>query len=291
MPAEKVVDKAREARMESRKSSKPIMEKRRRARINESLTELKTLILEALNKDSSRHSKLEKADILEMTVKHLRNLQRQQMAAAVSTDPSLLGKYRSGFSECMTEVSRVMGSMDGVDGQVKQRLINHLATHQPATNVMSSGVYAGVHPSAFPHVQPVQVQVPASASMPMQRVQLSPTQGAYPQAIQTTMYGGIPVVPGHFVGGEPVAVLLPSGQTIVQTNGQQQQVVPVQYTNTAVVSAAQPQGHSAISVASANGLSQTMMPSHPVPTQAATVPTKVAVTPAPIPEEKMWRPW
>lgn len=28
---------------------------------------------------SSRHSKLEKADILEMTVKHLRNLQRAQM--------------------------------------------------------------------------------------------------------------------------------------------------------------------------------------------------------------------
>lgn len=28
---------------------------------------------------SSRHSKLEKADILEMTVKHLRNLQRLQL--------------------------------------------------------------------------------------------------------------------------------------------------------------------------------------------------------------------
>ncbi|NXS84111.1 HES1 factor, partial [Erpornis zantholeuca] len=60
-------------------SSKPIMEKRRRARINESLGQLKTLILDALKKDSSRHSKLEKADILEMTVKHLRNLQRAQM--------------------------------------------------------------------------------------------------------------------------------------------------------------------------------------------------------------------
>lgn len=88
-------------------SSKPIMEKRRRARINESLGQLKTLILDALKKDvsggggtgrgargrpagpcrceprmcpqSSRHSKLEKADILEMTVKHLRSLQRAQM--------------------------------------------------------------------------------------------------------------------------------------------------------------------------------------------------------------------
>uniref|UniRef100_A0A2K5ZXN9 Hes family bHLH transcription factor 1 n=1 Tax=Mandrillus leucophaeus TaxID=9568 RepID=A0A2K5ZXN9_MANLE len=67
---------------EHRKSSKPIMEKRRRARINESLSQLKTLILDALKKDSSRHSKLEKADILEMTVKHLRNLQRAQMTPA-----------------------------------------------------------------------------------------------------------------------------------------------------------------------------------------------------------------
>ncbi|XP_030324326.1 transcription factor HES-1-like, partial [Calypte anna] len=71
-------DKPRSA-SEHRKSSKPIMEKRRRARINESLGQLKTLILDALKKDSSRHSKLEKADILEMTVKHLRNLQRAQM--------------------------------------------------------------------------------------------------------------------------------------------------------------------------------------------------------------------
>lgn len=34
-------------------ASKPIMEKRRRARINESLNELKTLILEAMKKDVS----------------------------------------------------------------------------------------------------------------------------------------------------------------------------------------------------------------------------------------------
>lgn len=34
---------------------------------------------------SSRHSKLEKADILEMTVKHLRNLQRVQMSGKFKT--------------------------------------------------------------------------------------------------------------------------------------------------------------------------------------------------------------
>lgn len=38
----------------SLQSSKPIMEKRRRARINESLGQLKTLILDALKKDVSK---------------------------------------------------------------------------------------------------------------------------------------------------------------------------------------------------------------------------------------------
>ena len=36
---------------------------------------------------SSRHSKLEKADILEMTVKHLRNLQRLQMTGMSALTP------------------------------------------------------------------------------------------------------------------------------------------------------------------------------------------------------------
>lgn len=56
-----------------RKNNKPIMEKKRRARINHCLNQLKALILEADN-ERSRHSKLEKADILEMTVRYLQTL-------------------------------------------------------------------------------------------------------------------------------------------------------------------------------------------------------------------------
>ncbi|MPC33203.1 Protein deadpan [Portunus trituberculatus] len=40
------------SKAELRKSNKPIMEKRRRARINTCLNELKTLILDAMRKDS-----------------------------------------------------------------------------------------------------------------------------------------------------------------------------------------------------------------------------------------------
>lgn len=75
----------------------------------------------------ARHSKLEKADILEMTVKHLQSIQRQQLAVAVTTDPNVLHKFKSGFSECASEVNRYINNMDGVESGVKQRLVAHLS--------------------------------------------------------------------------------------------------------------------------------------------------------------------
>ncbi|XP_040313764.1 transcription factor HES-4 isoform X1 [Herpailurus yagouaroundi] len=112
---------------EHRKSSKPVMEKRRRARINESLAQLKTLVLDAFRKDSSRHSKLEKADILEMTVRHLQSLRRVQVTAALGADPAVLGKYRAGFNECLAEVNRFLAGCEGVPADVRSRLLGHLA--------------------------------------------------------------------------------------------------------------------------------------------------------------------
>ncbi|XP_004425527.2 PREDICTED: transcription factor HES-4 [Ceratotherium simum simum] len=141
---------------EHRKSSKPVMEKRRRARINDSLAQLKTLILDALRKDSSRHSKLEKADILEMTVRHLQSLRRVQVTAALSADPAVLGKYRAGFNECLAEVNRFLAGCEGVPADVRSRLLGHLAAclgqlgpscqpapPPPAAEVLAPEVYAG----------------------------------------------------------------------------------------------------------------------------------------------------
>lgn len=57
----------------SKRTNKPLMEKKRRARINQSLAILKSLILETNvkcnnnNGDVQKRSKLEKADILEIT--------------------------------------------------------------------------------------------------------------------------------------------------------------------------------------------------------------------------------
>ncbi|XP_023310368.1 transcription factor HES-1-A-like [Anoplophora glabripennis] len=64
---------------EDRKVRKPLMEKKRRARINESLEHLKQFLLEfdpetAMRRNGQRSNKLEKADILELTVRYLQNL-------------------------------------------------------------------------------------------------------------------------------------------------------------------------------------------------------------------------
>uniref|UniRef100_A0A669DT36 Hes family bHLH transcription factor 1 n=1 Tax=Oreochromis niloticus TaxID=8128 RepID=A0A669DT36_ORENI len=174
---------------ESRKSSKPIMEKRRRARINESLGQLKTLILDALKKDSSRHSKLEKADILEMTVKHLRNLQRLQMTAAANTDPFVLGKYRAGFSECVGEVTRFLSTCEGVNTEVRTRLLSHLAACVTQINTST--------------------QIPVS-SVPQMPCKSSSLMHAPPESMK--LYGGFQVVPtpdGQFAFLVPSAALGP----------------------------------------------------------------------------------
>ncbi|XP_050819907.1 transcription factor HES-1 isoform X1 [Gopherus flavomarginatus] len=182
-------------------SSKPIMEKRRRARINESLSQLKTLILDALKKDSSRHSKLEKADILEMTVKHLRNLQRAQMTAALSTDPTVLGKYRAGFSECMNEVTRFLSTCEGVNSEVRTRLLGHLASCMTQINAMNYPAQPPpLPPPGAPHAsfgQPL-AQIPAGAAPPGgSAVPLSgmPCKLGSPAGEATKVYGGFQLVP------------------------------------------------------------------------------------------------
>uniref|UniRef100_A0A3P8RBY6 Hairy-related 9 n=1 Tax=Astatotilapia calliptera TaxID=8154 RepID=A0A3P8RBY6_ASTCA len=185
-------------------SSKPIMEKRRRARINESLGQLKTLILDALKKDSSRHSKLEKADILEMTVKHLRNLQRVQMTA-LSADATVLSKYRAGFNECMNEVTRFLSTSEGVNSEVRSRLLNHLSN---CLSQMMSMNYQQQSPSQQAHLaQPLHVQLPST--LPISGAAMGPKlNGQFAFLIPNPAFTSTtaPVIPLYANAGVPVAV-------------------------------------------------------------------------------------
>ncbi|XP_059189017.1 hairy-related 3 [Centropristis striata] len=94
------------------KVSKPLMEKKRRARINKCLDQLKTL-LESYYSSSIRKRKLEKADILELTVKHIRNLQKIQSCTAAASE---LSDYQTGFRNCLANVNQYLLLADNMNG-------------------------------------------------------------------------------------------------------------------------------------------------------------------------------
>ncbi|XP_068760292.1 transcription factor HES-2-like [Montipora capricornis] len=149
-----------------RKAKKPLMEKMRRARINDSLNELKNLVLDLLQKDASRYSKMEKADVLDMTVTFLRAIQRKEMR---TQDPKSMADYRAGFNRCANEVSRNVLANEA-NSQLREKLLNHLASccHGNATNRVATSHAPGVpamSPS-FPAISPSAVWVPYPSPPP-----------------------------------------------------------------------------------------------------------------------------
>merc|ERR1712004_687549 len=109
-----------------RKVMKPLLERKRRARINKCLDELKDLMVYALQSEGESITKLEKADVLELTVNHMRKLKRQQQLQA---NPCLdMDRYRAGFTACASEVSRFMASMPGVNITMGTHLMGHLGS-------------------------------------------------------------------------------------------------------------------------------------------------------------------
>ncbi|XP_051528492.1 transcription factor HES-5-like [Myxocyprinus asiaticus] len=102
------------------KSRKPIVEKMRRERINSSIEQLKCLLApEFLNQQSD--SKLEKADILEMTVSFLRHQQPVLDSSSHAVN--------QGFSRCVHEIVHFL-SKDEMKTQSQRRLLKHFQNLQ-----------------------------------------------------------------------------------------------------------------------------------------------------------------
>uniref|UniRef100_A0A8C4GJU3 Hairy-related 3 n=1 Tax=Dicentrarchus labrax TaxID=13489 RepID=A0A8C4GJU3_DICLA len=122
------------------KVSKPLMEKKRRARINKCLDQLKSL-LENYYSTSIRKRKLEKADILELTVKHLRNLQKIQSTAA-----SEFSDFQTGFRGCLANVNQYLLMADSLNGSDRWTLsqlsskLSHSRGQEELFSTMDSGM-------------------------------------------------------------------------------------------------------------------------------------------------------
>ncbi|XP_048040048.1 hairy-related 8a isoform X1 [Megalobrama amblycephala] len=123
---------------EERKLRKPLIEKRRRERINSSLEQLKGIMVDAYNLDQS---KLEKADVLEITVQHMENLQRGPGGShSPGTGFESRQRYSSGYIQCMHEVHNLLLSCPGMDKTLGARLLNHLLKSLPHISTEAGSV-------------------------------------------------------------------------------------------------------------------------------------------------------
>ena len=109
-----------------RKVMKPLLERKRRARINKYLDEMKDIMMATFEAEGESVNKLEKADILQLTVCHLQKLKRQQM---LRLNPALEeDRFRSGYTACANDVSKFLSTVPGVSLHFGTGLMSHLGS-------------------------------------------------------------------------------------------------------------------------------------------------------------------
>ncbi|CAG0880859.1 unnamed protein product [Cyprideis torosa] len=160
-----------------RKVMKPLLERKRRARINRCLDELKELMVGASQTpDTSPDnvSKLEKADVLELTVTHLRRLKDMDQlkgsdeTSGASGSSSTLAeeaqRFKEGFRKCAAEVSQFLQTEREAQANhhVSIRLLSHL---QDCARTMES-ILDQKPPSSPPVAQPPPVSSPNAPRLP-----------------------------------------------------------------------------------------------------------------------------
>ncbi|KAK6310575.1 hypothetical protein J4Q44_G00186300 [Coregonus suidteri] len=109
-----------------RKTRKPLVEKKRRARINESLQELRVLLA-----DTDLQSKMENAEVLEMTVKRVESILQNQAHEVDTVNHEASERFAAGYIQCMHEVHTFVSNCPGIDATLAAELLNHLLECMP----------------------------------------------------------------------------------------------------------------------------------------------------------------
>uniref|UniRef100_A0A674MUB9 Transcription cofactor HES-6 n=1 Tax=Takifugu rubripes TaxID=31033 RepID=A0A674MUB9_TAKRU len=106
-----------------RKAREPLVEKKRRARINKSLEELRLLVAEP-----DLQSKLENAELLAMTVKRVENILQDPTPAS---SREACERFTAGYIQCMHDVHTFVSTCPGVDQTFAAELLHHLMESMP----------------------------------------------------------------------------------------------------------------------------------------------------------------
>ncbi|XP_029299812.1 hairy/enhancer-of-split related with YRPW motif protein 1 [Cottoperca gobio] len=201
---------ATSTQVQARKRRRGIIEKRRRDRINNSLSELRRLVPSAFEKQGS--AKLEKAEILQMTVDHLKMLHAAGGKGYFDAHALAMDYRGLGFRECLAETARYLSIIEGLDGAdpLRIRLVSHLnnyASQREAHSGLSHLAWGSAfgsppahltHPLLLQHQQPL-APLPRSATSSPQ-TPLSSTSTSSPSSSSSSSSVAETHVPGRRSG-------------------------------------------------------------------------------------------
>ncbi|XP_028586845.2 transcription cofactor HES-6-like isoform X1 [Podarcis muralis] len=109
-----------------RKARKPLVEKKRRARINESLQELRLILA-----DTEFQAKMENAEVLELTVKRVQGILQNRSIDSDKLQREASERFAAGYIQCMHEVHTFVSNCPGIDSTIAAELLNHLLESMP----------------------------------------------------------------------------------------------------------------------------------------------------------------
>eukprot|EP00794_Sanderia_malayensis_P009943 gene9943-10963_t len=205
---------------EKKKVNKPLLERNRRARINECLSQLKHLILTSLDKDLSIFTKMEKADVLDMTVQYLKANQ-----VGIPKDSGAVS-YRAGFNECANDLIRYIMNLEDIDRLAKVKLLSYLASSRMFTEPFKNSAASEQPRDPQPQFIPIAPSSMGSQSpvstVPSPTHSNSPPHSTSPQIpYSPTAYSRlvVPVVPTSELSA---FVLMPVPEQIVCSPGIEQ---------------------------------------------------------------------
>ncbi|XP_051992373.1 hairy/enhancer-of-split related with YRPW motif protein 1 [Xyrauchen texanus] len=168
------------SQVQARKRRRGIIEKRRRDRINNSLSELRRLVPSAFEKQGS--AKLEKAEILQMTVDHLKMLHTAGGKGYFDAHALAMDYRGLGFRECLAETARYLTIIEGLDNTdpLRIRLVSHLNSYASQREAHSGlghlawGSAFGTPPGHLAHHLLLQQQQQHQQGAPLPRSTSSP---------------------------------------------------------------------------------------------------------------------
>ena len=118
---------------------KPLLERKRRARINRCLDDLKDIMVAALQSEGESITKLEKADVLELTVRHLRKL-KEQNALGLTPQATYAGRFKAGYAHCAQEVSKFVSQLQVMNSSAEGQKLGSQIKNHPNRPIMALDV-------------------------------------------------------------------------------------------------------------------------------------------------------